>query len=389
MIKVLIYYNFSYPLGGGDYLPLTFISELQNKSSVTLAVDYKTGFERALQCFNVQIDKSRINIVQLMPQGYMTSRHTGFHSFIRNVRLKKLARKADICISAANIIDFGRPAHHFINFLSGVDERFRFITNHVTPARASIAQQARHFLSECLLRSFLNMRSKRKIIRDPREHIYLTSAYVQKLMTDFYGSFSGTIFYPPTMFEPQFDNISRDPLRVVYLGRITPEKHIPDICAIVEMARVLSGKDLKLIIAGPHDKNSELVKEIQSRISCNPWISILDGVFGAAKSKLLQSGTYAVHARRNEEFGISITEYMKAGLIPIVPDEGGSSEVVSSPELTYHDNKNAADILVRLLTDAEFHERQRRHCTERAKEFSCESYLARQRKLLDDIIANR
>jgi len=386
MKKVLVYYNFSYPLGGGDYLPLAFISELQNKSSVTLAVDSRAGFERALQCFDVHIDNSRINIVQLMPEGYAASRHTLVHSFIRNVRLKKLAKDTDICISTSNIIDFGRPAHHFINFLAGVDEQFTFITNHVNPPRASIAQQARHFLSESLLRSFLNMRSKRKIIRDPREHIYLTSAYVQKLMTDFYGSFSGTIFYPPTMFEPQFDNISRDPLRVVYLGRITPEKHIPDICAIVEMARVLSGKDLKLIIAGPHDKNSELVKEIQSRISCNPWISILDGVFGSAKSKLLQSGTYAVHARRNEEFGISITEYMKAGLIPIVPDEGGTCEVVDNRELTFHTNEEAANILVKLLNDPEFREQQRILCAERAKAFSKAAYLERQHKLLQDIV---
>ena len=176
MTKVLVYYNFSYPLGGGDYLPLTFISELQNMSSVTLAVDSRAGFERALQCFDVHIDKSRINIAQLMPQGYAASRHTFVHSFIRNVRLKKLARNADICISASNIIDFGRPAYHFINFLIGVDAKFRFITDHVNPPRTSVAQQFKHFLSETILRSFLNVRSKRKIIHDPREHFYPSPA---------------------------------------------------------------------------------------------------------------------------------------------------------------------------------------------------------------------
>ena len=386
MIKVLVYYNFSYPLGGGDYLPLTFISELQNMSSVTLAVDSKAGFERALQCFDVHIDRSQIIIVQLMPQGYTASRHTVVHSFIRNVRLKKLAKDADICISAANIIDFGRPAHHFINFLVGVDEKFKFITDHVNPPRATVAQQFKHFLSETIFRTFLNMRSKRKIIHDPREHIYLPSVYVQNLMTDFYGSFRSIIFYPPTVFDPWFDNGARDPLRVVYLGRITPEKHVPDICEIVEKARVLSGKDLKLIIAGPHDKNSMLVKDILSRIKCSPWISMSDGAFGETKNKLLLSGTYAVHARRNEEFGISITEYLKSGLIPIVPDEGGSCEVVDNRDLTYHTNEDAANILVKLLNDPEFREQQRRRCTERAKAFSKAAYLERQHKLLQDIV---
>ena len=387
MIKVLVYYNFSYPLGGGDYLPLTFIRELQNKASVTLAVDSTTGFERALKCFDVQIDRTRLNIVQLMPHEYIAGKHTGRHSFKRNVKLKKLAEDADICISASNVIDFGRPAHHFINFLCGVDKKFTANTNHVRPTRAPIAQQCKHFISEYLLRPLLNMRSKRRIIRDPREHIYPPSAYVRDLMTDFYGPFNGEIFYPPTTFEPLSDNVEKEPLRVVYLGRINPEKRIPDICDIVEKARNLSGKDLKLIIAGPYDKNSAAVNNLLSYIRQRPWISLLDGAFGEEKSKLLHSGTYAVHARRNEEFGISITEYLKAGLIPIVPDEGGSREVVDAPDLTYSDNDMAAKILVRLLTDAEFREQQRRHCAERAKVFSRENYFARQTELLDKILA--
>jgi glycosyltransferase involved in cell wall biosynthesis len=231
------------------------------------------------------------------------------------------------------------------------------------------------------------MRSKRRIIRDPREHIYPPSAYVRDLMTDFYGPFNGEIFYPPTTFEPLSDNVEKEPLRVVYLGRINPEKRIPDICDIVEKARNLSGKDLKLIIAGPYDKKSAAVNDLLSYIRQRPWISLLDGAFGEEKSKLLHSGTYAVHARRNEEFGISITEYLKAGLIPIVPNEGGSREVVDAPDLTYSDNDMAAKILVRLLTDAEFREQQRRHCAERAKVFSRENYFARQTELLDKILA--
>lgn len=387
MIKVLVYYNFSYPLGGGDYLPLTFIRELQNKASVTLAVDSMAGFERAMKCFDVQIDSSRLDIVQLMPQGYTASRHTGCLSFRRNVKLKKLAENADICISTSNVIDFGRPAHHFINFLSGVDKKFNAITNHVAPTHVPIAQMCKSFISEYFLRPLLNMRSKRKIIRDPREHIYPTSAYVRDLLTDFYGPFNGEIFYPPTTFEPLCDDVAKDPLRVVYLGRITPEKRIPDICTIVETARDLSGKDLKLIIAGPYDKNSATVNDLLSHIRQRPWISVLDGAFGEEKSKLLRSGTYAVHARRNEEFGISITEYLKAGLIPIVPNEGGSREVVDAPELTYSDNYIAAKILVRLLADTEFREQQQRHCAERAEVFSRKNYFARQTKLLEKILA--
>ena len=89
---------------------------------------------------------------------------------------------------------------------------------------------------------------------------------------------------------------------------------------------------------------------------------------------------------REEAFGISITEYLKAGLIPIVPDEGGACEVIDNRELVFHTSEEAADILVKLLNDAEFRERQRRRCEERAGVFSKAAYLERQHKLLKDIV---
>ena len=50
------------------------------------------------------------------------------------------------------------------------------------------------------------------------------------------------------------------------------------------------------------------------------------------------------------------------------------------------DNLQAAWILARLLTDAEFREQQRVHCAGRAKVFSREAYLKRQDELLEKIL---
>jgi glycosyltransferase involved in cell wall biosynthesis len=113
---------------------------------------------------------------------------------------------------------------------------------------------------------------------------------------------------------------------------------------------------------------------------------LIDGIWGKDKVKMLCSSSYAVHARRNEEFGISVTEYLKAGLIPIVPNEGGSMEVVNNPILTYHDNEEAAQILAHLLSDDVFRKKQLQHCFERAKMFSLQAYMERQKKVLDKIV---
>lgn len=389
MKNILLYYNFSYPLGGGDYLPLTFAAELQKNCKVTLAVDSIVGFERAVRFFNLPLDTTKLKVVQLMPKNYDVHRHNTFFSYIRNVRLKKLAKHADICISTVNIIDFGCPAHHFINFLAGVDKSISDVSCNALDNRhfkQPLLKRIRTFFCESLMRSILGMRSKRTIICDPKEHIYPNSQYVNDLMEKFYGSFNGMIFYPPTTFEAKEVDIERNSLRVTYIGRIHPDKRISEIISIVERARSLSGKDLQLVIAGPLSDTSNYCTQIRQKAEKNNWIMLMDGIWGKDKVKMLCSSSYAVHARRNEEFGISVTEYLKAGLIPIVPNEGGSMEVVDNPALTYHDNEEAAQILAHLLLDDEFRKKQLQHCFERAKIFSLQAYMERQKKVLDKIV---
>ena len=383
MKSVLLYYNFSYPLGGGDFLPLTFASWLQSRCELTLAVDSETGFRRALEAFGVPLDTERIKIAPLLPNGFNSRSHNFYWSYRRSLRLKRLAAKANICLSAANVIDFGRPAHHFINMLSGVDHAFSAQSGIVRPETS-----VKHFLVNEVIRPIAGMRSKRRIFADGRERFYSNSKYVHARLTAFYGDFHDTIFYPPTTYEPEVSAEAppREPLRVICLGRISPQKRITDIIDVVERARVLSGRDIKLTVAGPCG-NGEYATRIRQIVETRKWITLVDGVFGKAKDTLLRSGCFAVHARRDEEFGIAVTEYLKAGLIPVVPDEGGSCEVVNKPELSYSTNEDAAAKLARLVSDTAFVEVMRRHCQSRAMEFSRSEYEKREGDLLEKILS--
>lgn len=383
MKNVLLYYNFSYPLGGGDILPLTFASWLQSRCELTLAVDSEAGFRRALEAFGAPIDAERTKIAPLLPGGLNSRSHNFYWSYRRSLRLKRLAAKADICISAANVIDFGRPAHHFINMLSGVDHAFTAHSGIVRPETS-----VKGFLVNEVIRPIAGMRSKKRIFADGRERFYSNSKYVHNRLAAFYGDFHDTIFYPPTTYEPgaSVDAPPRDPMRVICLGRISKEKRITDIIDVVERARALSGRDIKLTIAGPCG-NGGYAMMVRRSVEARDWITLVDGVFGKAKDDLLRSGCFAVHARRDEEFGIAVTEYLKAGLIPVVPDEGGSCEVVDRPELSYSSNEDAASKLARLVTDDAFAEAMRNHCRSRALAFSRREYEKREADILGIILS--
>lgn len=67
MKKVLLDYNFSYPAGGGDYLPLFFAAELMKSCEVTLAIDMKSWFEKSCAFFCMESALSGLRDEQLMP----------------------------------------------------------------------------------------------------------------------------------------------------------------------------------------------------------------------------------------------------------------------------------------------------------------------------------
>ncbi len=388
MKKVLLYYNFSFSFGGGELLPLSFIAELQNACELTVALDRADGLRQSAALYGISIDTSAFKIEQVMPDGYSIRRHTAVLSLRRTRRLKQLARKADICISLSNITDFGRPAHHFMNMLAFGDAAFTDYVKNGTTANGKHAPSRVRSIAGGLLRVILGLRTKTQIICDSKERIYPNSRFVEQLMTGFYGPFNSTVFYSPTLLAVHNQDIRRDPLKVVCIGRIVREKRIVDIIDIVRRARLLSNQDLTIHIAGRIDQEPAYGETLRRISSQEPWVVLPGALYGKDKETFLTSGTYAVHAERDEAFGISVAEYLAAGLIPIVPNEGGACEVVNNPDLTCRTDEEAAQILARLLADEDFRVRQQASCAVRAKIFSRDAYLDRQRELLRGILAD-
>ena len=389
MKNVLLYYSFSFALGGGEYLPLAFIAALQRICNLTVAVDLACNFERSYKAFGtgLDIDTSRLRLVQVTPPNYDPQKHSVFLSLYRFRKLKRLAQDADVCLSTASIMDFGKPSHQFINMIAFGDPAFTaYAHKNTDPAPVGMKARAKRFFMDSILRPLLGMRSKRSIICDKRQHIYPNSRYVEKLMTGFYGPINSRLFYPPTLFKAEPANAVRDSLKVVSIGRIVPDKRIEDLIDIVERARAATGVDIQFQVAGRLDQSPSYGRKLDRMAKERNWLKFVGALYGDEKVRFLTSGSYAIHAERDEAFGISVTEYLQSGLIPIVPDEGGTPEIVDSPALTYRANEDAAQILAHLIADADFREGLRKHCAARAKLFSREAYFERQRELLERLV---
>ena len=389
MKKVLVYFTqFDQALGGSEFTPLAFAAELQKSCEVTLALNWRSDVRKAAETLGIQLNFDALKIEYVKPENKFLQKLDAVLPFYRTRKLKQLAKHADLCISTANMFDFGKPAHHFVYLLRLFGDNA--FCDHLCGRPAPHGMKAfvkgiKTWLAESILRPMLGIRSTRKILADPREHIYPTSRYVEKVMRGFYGDFNSTVFYPPTIFEFTGSEIQRDPLQIVCLGQLFPEKRLLDVIEIVERARKISGLDLKLTLGGPLN-GSAYVAHLKELSAEKKWLRLAGPVYGKEKEKFMLSAAYALHAEKDEAFGIAIAEYLKAGNIPLVPDTGGPLEIVDNRSLVFHSNDEAAQTLARLLQDADFREEQRRRCAERAKSFTCEAYGERQRNLIARIV---
>ncbi|MBP5285335.1 MAG: glycosyltransferase [Kiritimatiellae bacterium] len=387
ILKALVYHKqLTSLLGGGTFLPLKLVAELQKTCDVTLALNGETDIRAVAAMSGVAIDAGKLRVVKLDRDSPFLAKREWLASLLRQRRLKKLAKDADVCVSTANVMDFGKKAHHFVYLLSqfGGAAFYDYIMGRRGGfgARRTV-RRMQTAVYENVVKPAFGIRPLRKIVAS--ERIYPASQYVEDVLRGYFGAFESRVFWPPTVFEFDGANAQRDPLLAIYVGRIFPPKRLTELVEAVEKARALSGKDLKFKIAGvlaPIPYTDTLKKLAAER----PWLELCGPVYGEDKKRFMSSATYALHAERDEAFGIAIAEYLKAGCIPIVPDVGGPREIVGDRALEFRTVDGAAEILARLVGDERFREERRRHCAGRAAEFSRESYETRQRAVVEEML---
>ena len=379
-------------IGGSEMLLFLIIQELQRRGyDVTVALQSGGDVVAGSRDYGVSIDSDALKVIHLSESGRLLRLVDRHLKFLWQWRLRRLGPKYDVCISCANVVDFGRPGIHFIYMLT-LDEVFK---EYIWKENTTLARRMRHWcvcVRDAAVKVMCGVRSVAEVVRDGREVVLPNSDFVRSCIDDYYGSKVHPAFYPPTVFEPsRVEHVEtcreggmEGCVDIACIGRLAPEKRICALIDIVRKARERSGVDFKLRFAGkrPDDDNGRSIKALAEK--CD-WIKLEGALYGDEKASFLASCKFAMHGCKVEAFGISITEYLKAGLVPVVPQEGGSSEVVGLDELAYDNDDEAAEILVRLAADEAFYRKCLVHCMERGKVFSASAYMNRQKELMDEL----
>ncbi|HCG19782.1 MAG TPA: hypothetical protein DER26_02145 [Verrucomicrobia bacterium] len=391
MKKVLLYFGgFSETIGGSEWMPLLFAEWLQPRCRLTFATNTSVDFGKLAQAYGIRVDPARMECLVLKNEATAFERVVGRAAgCTADLVLRRFGKRFDICISCHNPRDFGRPAVCFLHMLYAHDPVFAIRCNNHEwfPARFSapwwifwIRRFARRFVPGL-------PRRPDRVLVDSRETIVPNSNFVKQTLEKVYGIHLTDAFYPPTLFSPLAEAVPRD-RNIVYIGRIHEEKGIDTIIDTVAEARRRTGQATELYLAGVLSA-TPYCERLKARAARCPWIHLLGGVYGRAKQELLAVHGFAIHVERTEAFGISITEYLKAGVVPVVPDSGGACEIVSDTDLSYATPAEAVAILTRLLTDPAFCAAKQVSCKARGERFTVDAYRARQDAWLARILAGQ
>lgn len=227
--------------------------------------------------------------------------------------------------------------------------------------------------------------------------VITNSNFSKKATEERYGSaVKPIVVYPPVDVE-KFRNIalhsSKRENMILVISRFSPDKQLENV---IEVCKILI-KDLKvnarIVLVGNigagDEKYLEKLKQSIRDYDLESKIRVeVDASFDRLLELMQKSKVY-LHPLAGEPFGISIVEAMSAGLIPVVPNEGGYTEFV--PEYyQFRTHRQAADIIGKILIASDNDmQAERSQLSESVLKFSNESYKAGLRKVIESLLPSR
>ncbi|MEX2580950.1 MAG: glycosyltransferase family 4 protein [Verrucomicrobiales bacterium] len=336
--------------GGSEATAMWTLQALQDDFDVTFVTASPVDWDELNAAYGTRVDPGKIQLLRAprLPTVDGPDRlvHLQLRCFERFCH--RIAPRYDLCVSAYNPIDFGKPSIQLIGDF-GFSEEMR--------KRLYVHGESRFRHRETVMRkAYLALGNlmgiKRRPLNERGDLVLANSEWSAKKLEEFFGLAEAAVLYPPVVLPKAPAGAERDPLEFVCLGRVVPEKEIERIVGILEAVRG-RGFPVTLRFIGNLDDSAYARRVAQLIGDRAEWITPEGFLALGEKQAILARPTYALHACRIEAFGIAVAEMASMGCVPFVPSTGGAGEIVGDPRLQFDDDEEAVEKIVRLLRSPE------------------------------------
>jgi glycosyltransferase involved in cell wall biosynthesis len=357
--------------GGAEAVALWMLEALKDKYDVTLFTVADISFEKLNGMYGTQLSKEQITVKALSPALFTSICHflTANNADVRMLLMHLLIRffKAnnqsfDLVISAYNAMDLGRQGLqyiHWINVLEGKKAIYRNISN---------------FSTEQL-----------------RENISISNShFVADRVKTAYG-IESSVIYPPVVMESRDIPWEQKEDAFICSGRLVASKQPHKVIKILKAVR-RQGFDVKLYMTGggggaSNVKYRRLVMKMAEENAS--WVTVYENLKYKDYVDVVDKCKYGIHYKQ-EPFGISIAEMVKAGAIPFVRSQGGHVEIVGANNsgLFFDSDAKAIEQIVGVLSSVEKQEHLRSALAEQKELFSTHRFMEEISKAVDHYFSN-
>ncbi len=359
--------------GGSEATALWTLQALQGECErLAFATSSIPDWDDLNAAYGSRVDRSRIETIRVPHLPFIDGpeRFARLHRRHFERGCRRLAAEFDLCVSAYNPIDFGRPSIQLIGDFSFSEEMRKRLYVHGEERllhRKSLVR--RLYLKTAELAG-----APERPLRERGDLVLANSRWSAAQLERYFDLPDAPVIYPPVSLPGGTGGMERDPLGFACLGRIAPEKEIERIVRILEKVRDL-GHPVKLHVIGDPG-GSAYGRRIDEMLRARESWIVREGFLGAeAKQRVLAGRSFALHACRIEAFGIAVAEMAAMGCIPFVPSTGGAGEIVPLPELQFGEDEEAVEKIVRLLESPAEAEAIRARLPEEVRRFGPEKFV--------------
>jgi glycosyltransferase involved in cell wall biosynthesis len=369
--------------GGSEAPALWTIEALKQDHEVTLISMGDIDLERLNAYYGTSLASGDFSAQRVqLPMGLRhTAMFAGWKGRFLQRYVRRVAPKFDVLISSYGPMDFGKPGLQMIADFSFVDDWRLDLNPSFRTWRAwfygkTVVRSVYLRLGDCIARVHPENWKQNLTLANSA---WSAGRFLQK-----YGIPSEVVYPPVAMDFPSVPFANRDK-GFVCLGRVSPEKCVHSIIAILQKVRQ-RGHNIHLHILGGID-NSEYSQKVRGLAEqFRDWIFLEGWVLGDRKRELLAGHRFGIHARPNEPFGIAVAEMVQAGCLVFVPNGGGQMEIVNHPALIFANEAEAVEKIDTVLTNEAEQQKLRDHLQRASNSFSVKTFVETTRRVVGEFI---
>jgi glycosyltransferase involved in cell wall biosynthesis len=159
------------------------------------------------------------------------------------------------------------------------------------------------------------------------ETLLANSAWTADVVEDIYGVRPDVLHPPVDTIDGGRDWDDREQ-GIVVVGRIAPDKRVLDAITVVDRLRD-RGHDIHLHIVGSAPRSyRQYADRVAAAAGKRSHVILERDVSRERLETLLRTHRYGLNLKPDEHFGMSVAEYVSAGMIAFAPDGGGQREIL-------------------------------------------------------------